>query len=102
MIKNNPVTAEDANIAEKIFVKDVGHLKGLTVRKSPNVIENTKIEIPRELVHQCNDLTLFIDLFFVNGLPMLTSIDSPIRNCNLIAIELRSKENIYKGLDVIL
>ena len=42
LIKNNPVTAEDANIAEKIFVRDVGHLKGSTVRKSPDVIENTK------------------------------------------------------------
>ena len=87
MIKNNPVTAEDANIAEKIFVKDVGHLKGLTVRKIPEVIENTKIKIPKELLHQCDDLTLFIDLFFVNGLPMLTSIDSPIRNRNLLAIK---------------
>ena len=83
-------------------MKDVGHLKGSTVRKSPDVIINTKIKIPRELVHQCNDMTLFIDLFFVNGLLMLMSINSPIRNCNLVSIKSRSKENIYKGLDVIL
>ena len=102
LIKNNPVTAEDANIAEKIFVKDVGHLKGSTVRKSPDVIQDHKIEIPRELVHQCDDLILFIDLFYVNGLPMLTSIDSPIRNRNLVSLETRTKESIYKGLDVIL
>ena len=46
LIKNSPVTAEDANIAEKIFVKDVGHQKDSTVQKSPNVIQNHKIEIP--------------------------------------------------------
>ena len=72
------MTAEDVNIEEKIFAKDVGHLKGSTVRKSPDVVQDHKIEIPRELVHQCDDLILFIDLFYVNGLPMLTSIDSPI------------------------
>ena len=63
-------------------MKDVGHLKGSTVHKSPDVIQDHKIEIPQELVHQCDDLILFIDLFDVNGLPMLTSIDSPIQNCN--------------------
>ena len=72
LIKNNPVTSDDANIAEKIFIKDVAHLKGSSTRKTPDVIDSSKIEIPREIEHQCDDLTLFIDLFFVNGLPMLT------------------------------
>ena len=89
-------------MAEKIFVKDVGHLKGSTVRKHPVEIQNEKIEIPKELIHQCNDMTLYIDLFYVNGLPMLTSIDSPIRNRNLVSLETRTKESLYKGLDVIL
>ena len=102
LIKNNPVTAEDTNIAEKIFVKDVGHLKGFTVQKSPDVIQDHKIEIPWELVHQCNDLILFIDLFYVNGLLMLTSIDSPIQNCNLVLLQTRTKESLYKGLNVVL
>ena len=33
---------------------------------------------------------------------MLTSIDSPIRNCNLVLLETRTKDSIYKGLNVIL
>ena len=46
LIKNNPVTTDDANIAEKVFVKEVGHLKGSTVRRNPDVVTNDKIKIP--------------------------------------------------------
>ena len=46
LIKNIPVTTNNANMAEHIFVKDVGHLKGSTVRKTPGTIDNSCIEIP--------------------------------------------------------
>ena len=46
LIKDNPVTTEDANMAERIFVKDVGHLKGSTVRKTPRTIDDSRIKIP--------------------------------------------------------
>ena len=32
MIGNNPVTVEDINIAEKVYGKDIGALKGKTTR----------------------------------------------------------------------
>ena len=77
IIKNNPITTDDVNRAEKIFRHEVGHLKGSTTRKTPRVIKEDPIEIPRELIHQHNDFRLYIDLFYVNGLPMLTTIDKP-------------------------
>ena len=102
LIKDNPATTEDANMAERIFVKDVGHLKGSTVRKTPGTIDDSHIEIPRELVHKCNDMTLFIDLMYVNGMPMLTSFDTPLQNRHLVYLETRTKASLYKGLDAIL
>ena len=47
-------------------------------------------------------MTLYIDLFFLNGMPILTSINSPIQNRNLVALDSRTKKSIYKGLDIIL
>ena len=77
-------------------------LKGSSTRQNPDVIDSSKIEIPREIEHQCDDLTLFIDLFFVNGLPMLTCIDLPLRICSLVCLENHSKEAMYTAIDVIL
>ena len=102
IIQNSPVTNNDINRAQKIFVHDVGNLKGRTVRKTPERVREHKIKIPRSIVHQKDDFTLFIDLFFVNKLPMLTSIDSPVRNRGLVCLDNREIETIYKGIDTML
>ena len=80
----------------------VGHLKGGTTRKTPSRIREEDIEIPRELIHQADDLTLFLDLFYVNGLPMMTTINAPIRNRSLVCLKNRDADNMYGGLDVVL
>ena len=78
IIHNCPVTNDDINRAQKIFVHDVGHLKGSTTRKTPEGFREQRVEIPQELIHQSDDFTLFVDLFYVNGMPMLTTIDAPV------------------------
>ena len=102
IIKNCPVTLDDINRAQKIFRHEVGHLKGSTTRKTPSVIREEKIEIPREIIHQHDDFRLYIDLFYVNGMPMLTSIDSPIRNRALVCLDNREADSLYNGIDVVL
>ena len=96
------MTIEDVLRAERIFVKDVGHLKGSTTRKNTKHTNIEAIMTPPEITHQCDALQLFIDLFFVNGLPMLTSIDLAIRNRALVCLDNQTKREIYKGLDVVL
>ena len=102
IVTNCPVTNNDINRAQKIFMHDVGHLKGSTTRKTPKRVREEEIEIPRELIHQSDDLTLFLDLFYVNGLPMMTTIDAPIRNRSLVCLKNRDADSMYGGLDVIL
>jgi hypothetical protein len=46
-IKNNPVTTEDVNIAEKIFGPDLATLKGKMTRRAPVPVIEDRIEIPR-------------------------------------------------------
>ena len=39
IIKNNPITNNDVNQAEKIFQREVGHLKGSMTRKTPRILK---------------------------------------------------------------
>jgi hypothetical protein len=101
IIKNCPVTIEDVTIAEKIFGPDIGTLKGKSTRKHPSPVKTELIEIPSELKEQHQDITFCMVILFVNGMPMLTGIDRSIRFRALIALDNRSKDSIYKGIDIL-
>jgi hypothetical protein len=52
IIKNCPVTANDVNIAEKIFGGDIGTLKGKSTRNRPTPVKDDLVEIPPELLER--------------------------------------------------
>ena len=74
------MTNDDVNIAQKIFVKEVAGLKGQTTHRDPILFKEEIIEIPPEITQQYDNLALYMDIMFVNRMPMLTSIDDKIRN----------------------
>ena len=47
IIRNFPVTVEDIEIAKKIFGPGVSTLKATTTRKTPKMVVDDFIEIPR-------------------------------------------------------
>jgi hypothetical protein len=73
-IKNNPVTTEDVDIAEKIFGPDVATLKGRMTRRAPVPVIEDRIEIPRELITAQYSVTLCLDGMKVNDISFLTTI----------------------------
>jgi hypothetical protein len=64
-------------------------------------VKTDEIEIPRELKEMHQALTLCIDIMFVNGMPMLTSIDRYIRLRALIALDSRVGRLFFESIDSI-
>ena len=73
-VTNNPVTTEDIKIAESIFGKDIGAIKGKTTRRKPAPVVSDYIEIPKELISAQREVTLCMDAMKVNGLAFLTTV----------------------------
>ena len=71
-VKNCPVTINDINVAEKIFGPDIGTLKGKSVRQRPPVVWQDNIEVPEEILRLDEEIILYIDNIFINGLPFLS------------------------------
>jgi hypothetical protein len=77
-IKNNPVTTEDVDIAQKIFGPNIVTLKGKTTHCTPVPIIEDQIKIPRELITTQYAITLCIDGMKVNDIGFLTTISKNI------------------------
>ena len=74
MIKDNQISHEDINLAETVFGKSMGEIKGMTIRHNSKYKDNDSIDIPEELIQQNKNLELSIDTMYVSGLLFLTSI----------------------------
>ena len=76
---NCPVTTEDVDNTEKIFGPDIGTMKGKTMRQSPTLVKKDEVQVPKELIKKNQDITICINILFINRMPMLTSIDRAVR-----------------------
>ena len=99
LIKDCPVTCEDVDLAAAIFGPDIGALKGRTTRKKPAFAKADYIEIPREILDLHQDIIWCMDVFFVNGMPELTGIDTSVRFRALENLKSRSADEFYKAID---
>ena len=68
LINNCPVTIDDINVAEDIFGPDIFVLKGKTTRKKPMPVNTDYVKIPPEIMKVHRNITLCIDIMFINGL----------------------------------
>ena len=100
-ISNCPITIEDINIAEHIYGKDIGSLKGKTVRSKPVPVIRDYVVIPKELIMKHEQIELAIDLMFLHKIPFLTSISKNIMYRTAQPLEDKSPASYRSALDTI-
>ena len=71
-IKDCPVTAQDVNVALKIWGPSVALLKGKTVHCTPLVVVRDIVEVPKEIRENHKSVTLRIEFFLSTGFPTLS------------------------------
>ena len=101
-IRNCPVTTIDIENAEKIFGKDVAYIKGKTTRSKPRMTRYDEIEVPKEIRNKAKNITLYIDVMYINGIRFLTSISHPLYYRMSQHLEDTTKGSFYKALDKVL
>ena len=98
-LPNCPVTRQDAINAHAIFGRDVGSIKGKTTRRQlKGTLRNVANNIPMEIMeHYCN-ITLCIDIMFVNKIPFFLSISRNIRFITGEVLDNRKQATLVKAL----
>ena len=79
MIINCPVTIEDVMRAENINGPSVQALKGKTIRTKPSPVVTDYVAVPHKLFEENRNVTLSVDVMFVNQIPFLTSISRNLK-----------------------
>ena len=103
LIRNCPVTSDDARRALKIYGPDVATLKGKTVKKQNQGIPNYQAyQIPAPIIAQYNNVRLFIDIFWVNGSPYFHTISEWIKFRTVAAIPNRNRKTLLMEIKVII
>ena len=95
VIKNNPVAPQDIHRATRIYGPDLASVRGKTTRKAPPIV-NFEERIPRLLVS--SELVGHLDLFFVEGIPFLLCVATPLYTCHLKGRTLAILRNAIQRL----
>jgi hypothetical protein len=79
VLPNIPIDRHDIPVAEKIFGRDVGSLKGKNVHQGADHVYGLLVDIPALLITQYRDVTLAADIMFVNQIPFFVTISRNIK-----------------------
>jgi hypothetical protein len=79
MLPNCPVTRDDVLAAEDIFGKNLGSLKGKTVRRKSPVTPTQEELIPTGIKERYTNVTVGMDIMFVNKVAFLVTISHDIK-----------------------
>ena len=79
LIPNCPIVRSDIVAAEDLFGPDVNSLRGKTVRRGEKHVTSDILPIPRDILSLYRELTLCVDIMYVNKLPFLVTISRAVK-----------------------
>ena len=74
MIPDCPITTDNIKHADTLFGLDLATSRGKTVRHKPTCVVTDYVDIPRALVDINKQVTLAVDVMFVNSVSFLVSV----------------------------
>ena len=87
---------------EAIYGPNVPSIKGKMTRSKPPIVKEDYVAIPQELLDAQEQVTLYMDIMHMNGVPFLTSIDAHIWYCMLVYLHNWKADTIHEGLAKVL
>ena len=100
-LANCPITRQDVLAADNIFGPNLGSLKGKTVHR-PNPHVSTCIDgVPPDLLNIHGNVTLCIDIMFINKIPFLVTISRDIKFGTVEALDNRQLQTITQKIQTI-
>jgi hypothetical protein len=103
LIRNCPVTVDDAKRALLIYGPDLATLKGKTTRgqPTPHVPSFVAVSIPAPILEHHSNVTICADFFFVQGQAFLHFISRKIHHRIAYPVNDRNKGTIIKHIDLV-
>ncbi len=92
------MTTDDAVVASKIWGPDVPSLKGKTTRKTPSTVPTDIMAVPMEIRELHRNVTLSIDVFFVNKVPFFLTLSHKLMFTTVTHLANRKIATIYTAL----
>ena len=78
LVKGLHITREDVKRADEIYGPNVYALKGKTTNRKINHVIAPITEIPKEILKEYKNITLCIDIMFINGIKFLLTVSRNI------------------------
>ena len=101
-LRNCPVNPHDATNMHRVYGRNVHTVKGKTTRQTHQHVDSRLIPVPPEILNTRRDVTLCVDLFFVDGLVFLLSTSRYLRKISIEALDSRRLQLILPALRTII